>query len=129
MLNMLFSMLAYIFWAQLVTYKAYNWLTNYIPNLVFIYLFVLYHCLHPLIEDYLMFLYCNERKLNSACCIHVLGSSAYLYIHTSPIYFYKLYRLWPFHISYFIAIIRNEYYSMYTTNKVQYIHNILKSFQ
>ncbi len=38
MLNMLFSMFAYIFWAQLLA-TYYVLLTNCIPNLVFIYLF------------------------------------------------------------------------------------------
>ncbi len=51
MLNMLFGMFAYIFWAQLLaTYDIL--LTNCISNLVFIYLFGLYHCLLPLIAPY-----------------------------------------------------------------------------
>ncbi len=42
MLNMLFSMFAYIFWALLLT-TYYILLTNFIPNLVFIYLYLFGH--------------------------------------------------------------------------------------
>ncbi len=70
MLNMLFSLFAYIFWAQLLA-TYYILLTNCLPNLVFMYLFGLYHCLAPLIVPYniLHVLYCVAFILSGFICL------------------------------------------------------------
>ncbi len=96
MLNMQFSMFAYIFWAQLLA-TYYILLTNCIPNLVFIYLFGLYHSLSPLHHVKCFYIAMRENEIQHVAFmfwVHLLTCT-----YSRPIYFYKLYRIWPFHIT------------------------------
>ncbi len=97
MLNMLFSLFAYIFWAQLLA-TYYILLTNCIPNLVFMYLFGLYHCYCSINCTILHVLYCVAFMF----WVHLLTFTCILGIYI----FYKLPNL-AFSYHFIIAIITN----------------------
>ncbi len=104
MLNMQFSMFAYIFWAQLLA-TYYILLTNCIPNLVFIYLFCLYHRLPPLHHVKCFYIAMRENEIQRVAFmfwVHLLTCT-----YTVGLYIFINYTEFGLFISQFFIAVTN----------------------